>query len=153
VYDPAGTVLTHYPDHTRTGGEVVEEDALHAEALGLSPLEHRLLHELAHHVVALERGVTDGEHGCWILWRSAHGLPQREEAGTDEWYVTAVSYAAYAAQLPSAGHYGALMDLQALGIHVPTLCRRLRWLMDAARLGVPEVVVMAQAPRALRMAA
>lgn len=143
TFDPhAATVVTTYPDGTWSGGAVVREDAHHAARLGLAPLEHRLHHELAHHVVAIARRATLGG-GCPIIWRSAHGHPQGPEAATDEWVITAFQYAAAWKELPTPEHYGALIDLRRSGVRIGALAERFRWLLDA-RAHAATVAVHAQ---------
>lgn len=127
-----GTVTTHYGDGASSPTSVGPDDRYHADLLGITPFAHRLAHELAHHIVSLARGTGDGRTGCRVVWRAAHREPQPEpEAGTDEWYVTAVLYYAHGARLRHADDYGALADLARSGVDLPALAVRLRWLLDA----------------------
>lgn len=124
-------VITIYPDDTWTGGPVVPDDHVHAERMEISPFMHRITHELLHHVCATVRELPDSqEHGCRILWRSAHDIPQEQpEADLDEWYVTAMSYLVHDARMPTPEHYGALIDLERL-TSVADIAAIVRWLLS-----------------------
>jgi hypothetical protein len=134
--DPvAKTVITRFPGDHWTGGPIVPEDDFHAANLGITMLEHRLLHEMAHHLVYR---ALHGEP-CPILWAAAHKLAMPSNAKELEWLYTAASYWAYGVQLETVRDYGALMDLQRLGVDLGLLGRRLRWVVAAVELG-PAVV-------------
>ena len=100
---PHGTVCTRYPDGTCSASYCVWEDDYHGMLLGMSREEHRLHHELAHHLVG--GCAPDAEAGgCAIVWRDAHGQPQPQpEAGQREWLIMALQYHSrgLSANLPS----------------------------------------------------
>jgi len=142
--DTLGVVLTRYPDGSWSGGAVVDDDAFHARLLGLTPIEHRLAHELAHHVVALaEQDATfvageepEGGQGCPIIRADAHGWPQAPDAHVREWRISAFTYYALGRGMRDAGEWGALIDLQRAGVDLPALAAWYRWLFDARAFGV-----------------
>jgi hypothetical protein len=72
----------------------VDGDEYHAPRLGISPQDHRLLHELAHHMIGAH--CFQKRSGSPVIWRDAHGIPQPPgvsgPAEIEEWYVTALSY-------------------------------------------------------------
>lgn len=72
-----------------TGGGVVPEDFFHAEKLGITPEEHRLQHELAHHVIGL---MFYGKPYSEVLWSAAHETRLPDYANEEEWLVTALQY-------------------------------------------------------------
>jgi hypothetical protein len=118
-----GWTNTRYPDGRTSGCAPVPEDAFHAEALGITPERHRLVHELLHHLV----GFTFGYAGSPVIWRDAHGQAQAETlfapmqppcdlrmeyltAEIEEWIVTAYTYALYGKPHDA----GAMMDVRRL---------------------------------------
>lgn len=111
TYDSdTGEAITHYPDGTKSGvGTPSAHDEYHGNLLGLSPGEHHLQHELAHHLVGdltTWPGGKDGEEplrygGCPIARLSAIGGHIDEELGRQrETLITAVQYASQG--LPTA---------------------------------------------------
>lgn len=139
-----GWTNTRYPDGHTSGCAPVPDDALHAEALGIAPERHRLVHELLHHLV----GFTFGYVGSPVVWRDAHDLEQDTAvlcvaghmssarifpgcaqpyltAEIEEWIVTAYTYALYGKPHDA----GAMMDVQRLcGVHSDGSIRALAWL-------------------------
>lgn len=105
----SGEVITYYPDGAWSGCKPVPDDTFHGNKLGIIPGQHRLLHELTHHVVGLvmpEEGIT----GCPIVWRDAHHEAQEHpSASTREWRITALSYHVME-KVYNPDQFGALMD-------------------------------------------
>ena len=151
-----GQTFTFYRDDIWSGCGVVPEDHEHAAALGITPAQHRLVHELGHHLVGLHYYADP--NGSPIVYRDAHNIPQEaggmvkpdwSEADREEWMTTALTYMAYTG--PKSGmrvHYKpaeydvwAIKELESCGADPWGLARRLRWLMDAATEGVREVVL------------
>lgn len=156
-----GWTNTRYPDGHTSGCAPVPDDALHAEALGITPERHRLVHELLHHLV----GLAFGYAGSPVIWRDAHAVPQSLSlsasmrvvgmglctyltAEIEEWIVTAYTYALYGKPHDA----GALMDVQRLcgegashgirSIARYALVETERALLEHtnAKVGMPEVV-------------
>lgn len=126
-YDPeTGSAYTFYPDESSSGCEPGPDDAFHAGRLGITTGEHRLLHELAHHLIG-----TRYYHlstGSPVIWRDAHGIPQEpRESELEEWMATALSYIACGR---SCEDYGALLDLSR-ECDPMEMAKTLRWLLDA----------------------
>jgi hypothetical protein len=119
----ARTVTTRYPDGSWTGGPAVPDDTEHAARLRLTPLGHRVAHELAHHLIADVLDPT--QQGCPILWAAAHGRPMPDDAALREWWVTAMTYLAFGREQRSPRDWGAFIDLSARGVAVMVLSRRL----------------------------
>ena len=139
-----GQTFTFYRDDVWSGCGVVPEDHEHAAALGITPQQHRLAHELAHHLVGLH--YYGDPYGSPVVWRDAHGTPQEEggmvkpdwsEADREEWLVNGLVYLAY----EKPHDVWAVKELETKAGSAWALARRLRWLMDAATEGVREVVL------------
>ena len=138
--DRTGETITYYPAALAlegprwSGSTPVPDDATHAAALGITPEQHRLAHELGHHLVGLE--FYRDEYGSPIVYRDAHGLSQPpRESELEEWMVTALTYHAFGKN----ADYGALIDLQGGGVNVTELCAQFRWLMGAAMHPIPGI--------------
>jgi hypothetical protein len=88
-----GATYTRYHDGHWTGGEPIPDDAFHAERLGITAEQHRLVHELVHHLVGFKYYNFDGSP---VLYKSARleELPQ-PDTELEEWMVTAWTYAFY----------------------------------------------------------
>lgn len=126
----AGYADTIYPDGTHSGCWPHSDDAFHGMRLGLTPEEHRLHHELAHHLLGFALG---NENGSGVVWRDAHQETQPErKAELEEWMTTALQYLS----LGKSADFGALVDIQGYGIDVRLLSQRLRALMDLAQTSV-----------------
>lgn len=129
-YDPAtGGAYTIYPDGTRSGCEPHEDDQYHADLLGFTAAEHRLQHELAHHLVG---GLFDPSPvgGCPIVYADAHGQPMPKDADVLEWRITALQYHARGRRYDE-GRIGALLDIEAAGEDPYELAYQLNWMMAA----------------------
>lgn len=121
-----GWTNTRYPDGHTSGCAPVQDDAFHAEALGITPERHRLVHELLHHLV----GFAFEYVGSPVIWKAAHDIEQDTAvlcvaghmssarifpgcakpyltAGIEEWIVTAYTYALYGKPHDA----GAMMDV------------------------------------------
>jgi hypothetical protein len=103
----SGYVNTVYPDGTNSGCYPNEDDAYHGRLLGISAGQHRLLHELAHHVI----GLVYSHKTCPIVWADAHGLEMPENAQELEWIITAISYFCLEKTFRHAHEWGALRKL------------------------------------------
>jgi hypothetical protein len=135
-----GRAVTRYPDGTHSGCGVVEADRFHARLLGLTPEEHRLQHELAHHLVGAlySRGAAGG---CPIIYRDAHGVPQPQpEADILEWRITALQYHSRGRRYDE-GRIGALIDIEKAGADPYELAALLGVLMAAAQVGLESVTL------------
>lgn len=127
-----GLTVTTYDDTPRSSGcTPIADDLFHAMRLSMTDKEHRLHHELAHHIVARATGETLGSP---IIFRDARGITQpQREAQLEEWKATALQY--HSRQRLDLHHYdtGALMDLQDAGADVNAVSALLEWLFQAAR--------------------
>lgn len=85
----SGQVRTFYVDDYYSKVNVNEDHAYHAGLLGLTAGQANLLHELAHHVVAI---YAFEETTCPIVYYSAYQMPMPPDAQRREWLITAISY-------------------------------------------------------------
>lgn len=132
TYDTGtGEAITHYHESDRWSGcKPVPEDSYHGCKLGISPGEHRLSHELAHHL--LGHAYYRSDNGSPVIFRDAHALPQTQpDSELEEWMVTALTYYVYGKSYDR----GALMDLEYGGVDVPALAEHARELI--ARVSTP----------------
>lgn len=138
----AGTVATVYACGRASVTGIGADDVFHAERLGLTPLQHRMAHELAHHLVGLAMGRGTLGTGCEIVWSDAHGRPLPADAGALEHAYTAATYAFIGApHRPAHGHeYAKLGELHDAGVDLAVLAGRYRWLLQASE-HASEVVV------------
>jgi hypothetical protein len=130
------SVVTFFPSG-HTGGGVVDDDAMHAAALGMTPIEHRLHHELAHHFVGI--AVFDGGFSP-VLWKAAHRdgdeppvdvvRSDYDASAAEEWFVTALQYHSRGCST----EYGALVDIQGFDVDVAALSNIFRAVFDTARM-------------------
>lgn len=147
-----GWTNTRYPDGHTSGCAPVPEDAFHAEALGITPERHRLVHELLHHLV----GFAFGYVGSPVIWKDAHGydqsvavivsegetvtLPESAKpyltAEIEEWIVTAYTYALYGKPHDA----GAMMDVDRLCPNVPS-----QWIETVASYAMGEADLFSRA--------
>lgn len=143
VFDPlAATVVTFFSgSDAYTGGTVAPDDGTHASRLGMTPLEHRLHHELAHHFI----GITCAKlpysptlrkaAGLSVVHPTHSGLALQEAFGAgdshEEWYVTALQYFARGR---SADH-GALVNMQGCGNDVRALTDLFSAVFECVRSG------------------
>lgn len=125
-----GYAHTHYEDGAASLCPVVKDDYFHAQQLGIAPGQHRLLHELSHHLVGIHYYKKPSSP---VIWHDAHGRdPQAElgeRASLEEWMVNALVYHCF--DMPT--DYGALVDLQGAGAEVPKLRSQLKWLLATAK--------------------
>lgn len=130
TYDTeTGEAITRYHASDRWSGcAPVPGDAYHADKLGITPSEHRLAHELIHHLVG--HAYYSSDNGSPIIYRDAHAIAQTQpESELEEWMVTALTYHVYG--LPY--DRGALLDLEHGGVHVTALAEHARELIGRAR--------------------
>lgn len=137
-WDPvSGECYTIYRDGTKSGCGVVDDDHHHASLLGISPEEHRLQHELAHHIVGV---MLYGFRGSPVVWRDAQGIDQAEgghykagwtEAEREEWVCNLIQYKSR----NKAYDTGAEQHAIAHGMDVDQACRLLSDLLNCARYG------------------
>lgn len=140
TFDGAG-VCTWFPGGRTSPVATNADHAFHAARVralgGACPWagEYNLGHELGHHLVGVH---VFGRPSSRVVYASAHGLPQ-EDPGREleEWYVTALQYLAAGAD---PDDHGALIDV-AKKASPARLARVLNFLLEAARLGVPQVTV------------
>lgn len=152
TFDPAtGFTETAYPDGKTSGVGVLEDDRMHANALGVTPEYHRLQHELGHHLIGTH--FYRSAVGSPVLWRDAHGIGQTaggyakpgwSEAEREEWLVNFLQYASLSETAPHSD--GALEMLMNAGIDVASLCADLATLVDVASFGAVDVTFPAPAP-------
>jgi hypothetical protein len=122
-----GATYTYYPDDKWSGCDPIPEDDFHANILGITNKEHRLEHELIHHVLGFELG----HYGSPIIDRDAHSQPQpQREAELEEWKVTAFQYFIHEKKYDK----GAMMDLLKDGVDIVKTRRLLVWLLQASRI-------------------
>lgn len=118
-HDPAtGYTVTHYAGDRWSGCAPHADDQFHGDALGITAKEHRLLHELLHHLVSI---AYYGSEDTGVIFRDAHAIPQTEpESELEEWMVTALTY-----RFCGRDHdTGAITDLERAGVNVDTLLSR-----------------------------
>lgn len=95
-----GLTLTLYPkDGGYSACPVVEDDYIHAQELGISPIRHRLAHEIWHHLIGI---IVYNAQSSPVIYRDSHGMNHPSaKAGwnhnwiEEEWLVTAMSHAMY----------------------------------------------------------
>lgn len=80
-------VITRFPDGTQCKVWPNDNDKRLGPELGISPIEYKLLHELAHQLVAF----VYGHEVCPIVWAEAHQLPFPENSPWLEWQIMAIS--------------------------------------------------------------
>lgn len=94
----AEVVITRYACGAQTITKVNDDDAFHAGKLGITPFDHRWLHETLHHLVGV---LYYRKASSPVLWRDAHHIPQDDtpdvkpewnEADREEWLVTNLTY-------------------------------------------------------------
>ena len=133
-HDPAtGYTVTLYPDGASSGCGVQPGDEHHAPLLGITPGEHRVVHELLHHLVALH--VLGDQRGSGVVRRDAHGTladapevkPGWNENEREEWYVTALTYLLCGRPVPDPG---ALTDIRASGADPDEISDEARLLLE-----------------------
>lgn len=116
-----GDCFTKYKDGACSERGLVPDDSIHAEALGIKPQEHPLLHELTRHLLAREQN----KWTCPIVLNDAYGLGGLKDLNdkpiTKPWelrerQITAISYFAMEKPMPRPDDWGAIMDLQKEGI-------------------------------------
>lgn len=125
-----GAAITEYPDGHTSGCPPIPEDEFHAQMLGITDGEHRLEHELVHHMLSIALGAGDVAKGCPIIWRDAHGVHQvQPESSHLEWQYTAFQYYVH----DRTCDFGALAEMEKANVDVGLLKRRMLWLLDAPR--------------------
>ncbi len=80
-------VITKFPDGTQCKVWPNDNDKKLGPELGISPIKYKLLHELAHQLVAF----AYGHEVCPIVWAEAHQLPFPENSAWLEWQIMAIS--------------------------------------------------------------
>lgn len=138
TFEPSsGTVTTYYDQWRYSRVHVDEDDRTLAEQLGISPEEHKLAHELAHHLVALHCGLDTSP----IVWRSAHFFEHPEQESHDEEAVVkAFVFYALSTEAYEKAKEEERIDprrfaaLHERGIDIDAMADELRHLVDAARL-------------------
>lgn len=136
-----GVFTTRYVGGHVSACPVVPDDQYHADRLGITAAEHRLLHELGHHLMGL--WYYRRPDGSPVIWRDAHGWPQLEDgeegdaegsfvadSKLEEWRVTALGYLA----MDRDADWGAMIDLQKRGISPTEAAAALRWLWESGRV-------------------
>lgn len=150
-----GSAITRYEGRRWTGSAPVPEDTWHGARLGLTPGQHRLAHELAHHLIGLY--YYRDPDGSPVLWRDAYHVPQEaggwvkadwSEADREEWLVTAITYRARGKEHDG----GAILALEERGVDTAALCALLAWLLEAPARGA-RLIILDPPHRAEREAA
>ena len=72
-----------------TGCLPVPDDQFHADLLGITNKQHRLVHEICHHVIGW---VFYKSTSSPVLQRDVNGHKQNEASQEEEWLVTALTY-------------------------------------------------------------
>lgn len=119
TYDTeTGEAITRYHQSDRWSGcGPVIEDSFHAERLGITPGEHRLIHEALHHAVG--HAYYGSDNGSPIIYRDAHALPQTQpESEMEEWMVTGLTYHIFGQPYYDGA---AITDLEQGGVDVAVL--------------------------------
>jgi len=118
-FDPTtGEAITRYAGGRWSGCAPVPDDAFHAERLGITRSEHRLEHELAHHLFGYAKGFV----GSPIIWRDAHGVAQKQpDSDLEEWMVTALQYLSHGHQANGLGRHTGLEQVHEPALACPAL--------------------------------
>jgi hypothetical protein len=117
----SGDVTTTYDDGHWSGCKPVKDDEFHAKRLGISDKEHRLVHELSHHLIGF--AYYKQETGSPVIYRSAHNIEQSEpDSELEEWMVTALTYHIYQKNYD----YGAISYLYNVFEDVELIANRLK---------------------------
>jgi hypothetical protein len=120
-----GKTVTRYSHGPWSGCLPVPDDAFHAEKLGITAKQHRLEHELCHHLVGQSFYKTIGSP---VIWNDAHHYEQKHpDAMLEEWMVTAFQYSIH--EKPADA--GAFVDMEKAGIDVCKLQKIATWLLEA----------------------
>lgn len=134
-YDLQNDAVTTYYDQWRYSRVLPDADDQElGDELGLPPQEHKLAHELAHHLVAVHCGLDTSP----IVWHSAHFYEHPQpESDDEEAVVKALVY--YALSDEAYARDEARIDprrldgLRAVGVDVDAVAAELRHLVEAAR--------------------
>lgn len=130
-----GQTTTYWKDGTESPTWCHWEDEYHGNLLGITAQEHRLQHELAHHLVGMH--APDGKDigGCLIVWREAHGEEHPEEWSKErEWLITALQYR-------SCGTNANTSQLVEWGVQENSLAHRLNSLLHYAQIADEDGVI------------
>ncbi len=106
----------------------VPEDAFHAKQLGITEKQHRLEHELLHHLVGLF--YYKDKNGSPVVYRDVHHIPLPAfYSMIEEWLVTGLTYSLHEKEWEHKTK--AMMHLQERKINLIELKHIARWLLDA----------------------
>jgi len=121
-----GEVATFY-DQWRVSRTLPDEtDDFHGAALGLSAKEHKVVHELAHHLLALHHGLDSSP----IIWCAAHCYDMPDGADDEERGVRALVYAAFGT--PREEDEPCYASFKSAGVSLDSMVAELRLLHAAA---------------------
>lgn len=101
-------VTTIYPDGSSCIVWTNEEDVRHGANMGIDGDQHKLLHELAHSMIAL----AQGKKVCPIAWAQAHNEDMPVDAKFTEELIMAISYLSLSASMPENYYWCLLAEVQ-----------------------------------------
>ena len=139
THDPhSGLTTTTYLDGHCCPCPVVPDDSIHAQELGITPQQHRLEHELWHHLVGI---YVLGLITSPVIYKEAYNLPASSTSDSEsidgpwgkygsareEWLVTALSHLAHG---DASREYGARWYLEnEVGVKVDWLVEEFKRLL------------------------
>ncbi len=97
-------VTTTFKDGAKCVVDKNSDHDFHGNLTGITGGQYNLLHEMAHHLVALALD----EIYCPIVFASAHHMPMPEDAELREWVITAVSYMALSKPMRDVNEWDAI---------------------------------------------
>jgi hypothetical protein len=108
-YDPqTGNVLTRYSDGSECMVWANAEDRKHAAVLGITPGEHKILHEIIHQQLAFAMG----NKTCPIVWAQAHLEPMKPSFLHLEGMIMALTYMALQVPMPHEDWWNKIASVQ-----------------------------------------
>lgn len=119
VYED-GRIQHQFFDGTFSETRVYEGDEQFAKDLGITPAQHKHIHELLHMMVGFRFFGTD--FGSPIVWRSAHKIPQPDDANDEEEIVWQLTREVFARHYTDKWYNdGPRRQLEKVGVNVDQL--------------------------------
>jgi hypothetical protein len=115
---PPNFVATIYDDGAECRVWPIDNDKFYGDLLGITPLQHKLLHEIVHQCLAIGKGLDT----CPIVRSQALLEPMPEGADQIEHEIMALSFLAMKKPMYSAGYWEAVAGLMQSGVDVSKVC-------------------------------
>ena len=137
-----GDVETKFDDGTVSRTYVNDYDEMFARDLGITGKQHKHIHELLHTMVGFR--FFGQKYGSPILWRSAHGLMQPEDAVDEEkmcWQCTREVFGTHTTD--KWYEDGPRKQMEKLGVNVDALVEDARRLYELPyRFGIDHITLL-----------